>query len=86
VGQKVNSFEEFKGKTCWIGTVFNMEEEKYGIPLFDGNNYPDWKFRITKSGQGVKLITHLQLVPRSRKLGSIHPPPPRKHLHSVVPT
>jgi hypothetical protein len=28
-----------------------------------------------QSGQGVKLTTHLQLVPRSRKRGSIHPLP-----------
>jgi hypothetical protein len=28
-----------------------------------------------ESGQGVKLTTHLQLVPRSRKCGSIHPLP-----------
>jgi hypothetical protein len=27
------------------------------------------------SGRGVKLITHLQLVPKSRKYGSIHPLP-----------
>jgi hypothetical protein len=41
MGKKLNSFEEFKEKTCWIGTVCNMEEEKYRIPLFDVNNYPD---------------------------------------------
>jgi hypothetical protein len=28
-----------------------------------------------QSGRGVKLITHLQIVPRSRKCGSIHPLP-----------
>jgi hypothetical protein len=28
-----------------------------------------------ESGRGVKLTTHLQLVPRSRKCGSIHPFP-----------
>jgi hypothetical protein len=28
-----------------------------------------------KSSRGVKLTTHLQLVPRSRKCGSIHPLP-----------
>jgi hypothetical protein len=27
------------------------------------------------SGRGVKLTTHLQLVPRSRKCGSMHPLP-----------
>jgi hypothetical protein len=34
------------------------------------------------SGRSVKLTNHLQLVPRSRKYGSIHPPPIR--LHGVV--
>jgi hypothetical protein len=34
------------------------------------------------SGWGVKLTTHLQLVPRSRKCGSIHPLPIR--LHGIV--
>jgi hypothetical protein len=34
------------------------------------------------SGRGVKLTTHLQLVSRSRKYGSIHPLPTR--LHGVV--
>jgi hypothetical protein len=31
------------------------------------------------SGRGVKLTTHFQLVPRSRKCGSIHPLPIRPH-------
>jgi hypothetical protein len=35
-----------------------------------------------ESGKGVKLTVHLQLVPRSRKCGSIHPLPIR--LHGVV--
>jgi hypothetical protein len=34
------------------------------------------------SGSGVKLTTHLQLMPRSRKCGSIHPLP--ISLHGVV--
>jgi hypothetical protein len=34
------------------------------------------------SGRGVKLTSHLQLVPKSRKRGSIHPLPIR--LHDVV--
>jgi hypothetical protein len=36
-------------------------------------------FSRGQSGRGVKLTTHLQLVPRSRKCGSIHPLP---HLSS----
>jgi hypothetical protein len=59
VGQKLNSFEEFKDKTCWTGTVFSMEEEKYGIPLFDGNNYPDWKFRMTVYLYELDLVKHI---------------------------
>jgi hypothetical protein len=37
---------------------------------------------VGKSGRGVKMTTHLQLVPRSRKRGSIHPF--RQRLHGVV--
>jgi hypothetical protein len=60
VGQKVNSFEEFKGKTCWTGTVTNMEEEKYRIPLFDGNNYPDWKFWMTVYLDEFDFLKHIE--------------------------
>jgi hypothetical protein len=35
------------------------------------------------SGVGVKLTTHLQLVPRSRKCGSIHPLPHTPSWHSA---
>jgi hypothetical protein len=35
------------------------------------------------NGRGVKLTTHLQLVPRSRKRGSIHPPPHASSWHSA---
>jgi hypothetical protein len=41
-----------------------------------------WLFPWGWSGRGVKLTTHLQLVPRSRKRGSIHlyiQPPIRLH-------
>jgi hypothetical protein len=30
-------------------------------------------FSRAESGKSVKLTTHLQLVPRSRKRGSLHP-------------
>jgi hypothetical protein len=36
-----------------------------------------------KVGRGVKLTTHLQLVPRSRKYGSIHPLPHTLSWHSA---
>jgi hypothetical protein len=38
---------------------------------------PNWSCSAKgkKCGWGVKLTTHLQLVPRSRKYGSIHPLP-----------
>jgi hypothetical protein len=26
--REINSFEEFKDSACWIGTLFNMGEEK----------------------------------------------------------
>jgi hypothetical protein len=32
-------------------------------------------FRREESGRGVQLTIHIQLVPRSRKCGSIHPLP-----------
>jgi hypothetical protein len=35
-----------------------MEEEKYRIPLFDGNNYPDWKFRMTVYLDELDLLKH----------------------------
>jgi hypothetical protein len=35
------------------------------------------------SGRGVKLTTHLQLVPRSRKYGSVHPLPYAPPWHSA---
>jgi hypothetical protein len=46
--------------------------------LFDYYYNTRWGFNqncnylLYKSGRGVKLTTHLQLVPRSRKCGSIH--------------
>jgi hypothetical protein len=36
-------------------------------PMGTGGSFPGGQ-----SGRGVKLTTHLQLVPRSRKYGSIH--------------
>jgi hypothetical protein len=44
----------------------------WGPPNLLPNGYRGF-FRREKSGRGVKLTTHLQLVRRSRKLGSIHP-------------
>jgi hypothetical protein len=38
-----------------------------GPPNLFSNGYREW------SGRGVKLTTHLQLLPRSRKCGSVHP-------------
>jgi hypothetical protein len=46
----------------------------WGPPNLLSNGY--WGlFSGGKSGWSVKLTTHLQLVPRSRKYGSIHPLP-----------
>jgi hypothetical protein len=37
-----------------------MEEEKYRIPLFDGNNYPDWKFRMMIYLDELDLLRHIE--------------------------
>jgi hypothetical protein len=37
-----------------------MEEDKYRIPLFDGNNYPDWKFRMTVYLDELDLLKHIE--------------------------
>jgi hypothetical protein len=51
----------------------------WGSPSLLSNGY--WGlFAQGQSGRGVKLTTHFQLVPRSRKCGSIHP----ICLHGVV--
>ncbi|PNF26220.1 hypothetical protein B7P43_CG03716 [Cryptotermes secundus] len=42
----------------WI--LFNMEEEKYRIPLFHGNNYLDWKFRMTVYLDELGLLRHTE--------------------------
>jgi hypothetical protein len=46
----------------------------WGPPNLLFNGYRGLFPRV-QSGRGVKLTTHLQLVPRSRKYGSIHPQP-----------
>jgi hypothetical protein len=46
----------------------------WGPPSFLHNGYRGL-FPRRWSGQGVKLATHLQLVPRSKKRGSLHPLP-----------
>jgi hypothetical protein len=43
----------------------------WGLPNLLFNGYR-WLFSREQSGRGVKLTTHLQLVPRSRKCESIH--------------
>jgi hypothetical protein len=50
----------------WI-ILFLTMGERTSYPMGTGGVFPG-----DKSDQGVKLITHLQLVPRSRKHGSIH--------------
>jgi hypothetical protein len=37
-----------------------MEAEKYRIPLFDGNNYPDWKFRMPVYLNELDLLRHIE--------------------------
>jgi hypothetical protein len=45
-------------------------------------NQPPIQWVLGALSPWVKLTTHLQLVPRSRKRGSLHPLP--IHLHGVV--
>jgi hypothetical protein len=45
-------------------------------PMGTGGSFPE------ESGRGVKLTTHLRLVPRPRMCGAI--PAPRIRLHGVV--
>jgi hypothetical protein len=42
-----------------------------------------WALSRGYSGRGVKLTTHLQLVPGSRKCGSIHPLPHTTSWHNA---
>jgi hypothetical protein len=37
-----------------------MEEEKYRIPLFDGNNYLDWKFSMTVHLDELDLLSYTE--------------------------
>jgi hypothetical protein len=37
-----------------------MEEKKYRIPLFDGTNYPDWKFRMEAYLDELDLVAHIE--------------------------
>jgi hypothetical protein len=49
-------------------------ERLWGPPNLLFNGYRGFFPRVLR-GRGVKLTTHLQLVPRSREYGSIHPLP-----------
>jgi hypothetical protein len=53
----------------------------WGAPSLLYNGYQGFFLRGVKR-QGVKLTTHPQLVPRTRKCGSVHPAP--IFLHGIV--
>jgi hypothetical protein len=54
----------------------------WGPPSLLSNGYHGL-FTRGLSGRGVKLTTHLQLMPRSRKRGFIHPLPHMSSWHSA---
>jgi hypothetical protein len=73
-----------------IVTGYGLDDQEVGVrvpvgaKIFSFPCRPDWFWGppslVSKgyrgySGRGVKLTTHLQLVPMSRKHGSIHPLP-----------
>jgi hypothetical protein len=37
-----------------------MDEEKYRIPLFDGKNYDDWRFRMEVFLDEKDVLEHVQ--------------------------
>jgi hypothetical protein len=64
-----------------IFTSPNRPDRLRGPPNLLSNGYR-WVLSPGLNGRGVKLTTHLQLVSKSRKCGSIHPLSIR--LHGVV--
>jgi hypothetical protein len=61
-----------------------MEEEKYRIPLFDGNNYPDWKFHMTVYLDELDLLKHIE-TPLSKLLEE-YPEPENGEAAAAVQT
>jgi hypothetical protein len=76
---KVSEFESRLGARIFTSPC--RTKKLWGLPSLLSNGYQRL-FPRGYGGQGVKLTTHLQLVPSSRKLGSVHPLP---HMfHGVV--
>jgi hypothetical protein len=66
----------------WASIFFSPHRpDRWGPPSLLSNGYRGL-FPRGWSCWDVKLTTHLQIVPRSRKRGSIHPPP--KGLYGVA--
>jgi hypothetical protein len=80
-----------------IATGYGLDDRGVGVRvpvgsrIFTSRSRPNWLWGSTyysmgtgdKAAGGVKLTTHLQLVPRSRKRASIHPLPHKPSWHSA---
>lgn len=43
----------------FVNLLYIMEEERYKIPLFDGNNFSDWNFRVQLQLDEQDLLSHV---------------------------
>jgi hypothetical protein len=75
----------------WAGRRRGQSSSQYGQEFSQHRPDQRWgprsllsnAYQALLGGGGLKLTTHLQLVPRSRKCGSIHPLPHMPSWHSA---